>query len=764
MYCFQRRTILNLTGAASAFVALSMSSPALAEDPTADIAADAVEAPADSGAIIVSARRKNERLQDVPLSVNVLGTEAIRNQAIVGPEDIARLTPGIAATTSGTVRNGSSYTIRGQGQTSGGDIAVVTYFNDVATSTPGPGFIFDLANVQVLKGPQGTLFGRNTTGGAVLLTPQMPTNDTEGYLDLTVGSYSHRRVQAAVNVPLIDDKLLLRVATDLYWRKGFTRDVDTGQDYDDRNYKAVRAILLAKPSDVIENMTSFHYSFADGNQAGTSLINIKPGSTYATRYPGIIAEVEAQQKRGPRLVRYGYQDGRSVFRALAMDNTTTVHLSDTVQLKNIIGYRDTRVLNFDDTDGTIYPATTFFAHPGWQTYAYPDPPLKGLSEELQLSGKAFSSKLDFTTGLYYERRNPATEDGYDLSSSFGGAPVVGQALRYDRSFGIYAQLAYEVLPRLTFTAGGRYTWDSRHQIASRYIEARGCEASAALSGYYCRLDQSAKFHAPTYTLNLQYKVNRDVMFYATNRRGYKSGGFNTAFPSMAYSSYRPEYVTDYEAGVKGAGSIASVPVRLNAAVYRTNFKDKQISGRVYGDDGAVYNVALNSGHGHVQGIELDGAFSPIPQFELSGSFAYTDGKYKSLISGGIDYSNQPIAGVSKYKYSVNGTLKILDEDQVGQVSAVASYSWQSKFSGTLNTSTLFTTNPLGSLTPAYDQLNLRLNWNSVLGSKLDASVAASNLLNKTYIIFLSDAYDTQGYTRGTYNEPRMINFEVRYRF
>lgn len=729
----------------------------------ADAAPDSRASASDtSGDIVVTAQRREERLQDVPVSLSAISDELIRSQIVIAPEDIARLAPGVSATVYGTIRNGASYTIRGQGASAlGNDIAVVTYFDEVATSAPGPGYMFDLDSVNVLKGPQGTLFGRNTTGGAVLLVPQAPTNELEGYVDVSLGNYSLKRIQAALNIPLAEDKILLRLAADVFRRDGFTRDINTGRDYDDRNYHAFRGTLLIRPAEWLENKTLINFSYAFGNQAGASMVNVDPAGRSAAVFRGLAAEVTAQQERGPRRVAYNLQNGESIFRALAINNVTTFHLSDDTMLKNIFGYRDSRVVNATDVDGTIFPVIGYLHPPaGWQTFPYPDPSQKAISEELQINGTALDDSLSYTTGVYYERRNPAKKDSYDLFYYFNPSAVTFRNnFKYDRSLGVYAQITYAFTEQLKATFGGRYTWDKRHQISSTYPVATGC------SGGFCNLDQRVKFDAPTYTLNLQYTPQRDLMVYVASRRGYKSGGFNAISASSAssFASFAPEYVTDYELGAKGVFRIAETTVRTNLALYRSNFRDRQVLTSIF--NGTINNVTVNAGKGNIQGVEFDGSVDVSSRLILSMSFALTDAKFTYLTLNGIDYSSQRLPMVSKYSINLSGEYIFVKSEDLGEISMSANYSWQSKFAASLaTTGSGESTNPLGPLTPGYGQLNMRIDWRDVAGRDGDIGIFATNILNKTHMIAYSDLYNVIGYSTALYNEPRMFGVQVRQRF
>src|ERR1700722_5724243 len=200
--------------------------------------------------IIVTARRREENLQSVPIAITAIDDTALRARTVQDPIDLQFMVPSLSITTGA----GGSYTLRGLGQGFGGSApAVVSYIDEVAQFTQVPQIqFFDLQNVQVLNGPQGTLFGRNTIGGAILFTSQRPTDTLEGYAQIRGGNYDLREAEGALNIPLIDDTLMLRVAGQSRQRDGYERNVITGVRSDDVGQQAGRVGLTWRPTESIE--------------------------------------------------------------------------------------------------------------------------------------------------------------------------------------------------------------------------------------------------------------------------------------------------------------------------------------------------------------------------------------------------------------------------------------------------------------------------------------------------------------------------------
>jgi iron complex outermembrane recepter protein len=255
---------LLLAAGAGALVAVADGIPAAAQT-----ASDQPAAGSQAGLeeIVVTARRKDEKLQTVPLSVMAITGKELEARQISTGQDLELLAPSLNVS-SGNSRDVDRFSIGGQGTTLFGDPGVIAYFAEVplASNGAGPGFYFDLANVQVLNGPQGTLFGRNTTGGAILFEPQHPTDKFEGWGDF--GDLANVELKGAINVPIVDGKLTIRVAFDRHTQDGYTKDVSTGKDLDNTDYWAERVGVTFRPTDDIENYLVYYSTYSQNNGRG----------------------------------------------------------------------------------------------------------------------------------------------------------------------------------------------------------------------------------------------------------------------------------------------------------------------------------------------------------------------------------------------------------------------------------------------------------------------------------------------------------------
>jgi iron complex outermembrane receptor protein len=438
------KTALLFTSA----LGLLISAPALAQSSATPTPAPAPQQ-ADqnnegTGDIIVTARRIEERLQDVPISITVFNQQQLSNRNIVTPENLALYTPSLS--TQGILsREDTSYAIRGFTQTIQTSPSVAVYFADVVAPRSGgpipqgdgagPGSFYDLQNVQILKGPQGTLFGRNTTGGAVLLVPQKPTAKFGGYLEGLYGSYNWKGIQGAINVPIADN-LRARVAFDHQDRDGLTKDAGAGPAVDDRNYTAVRASLVWNVTPDIENYTILSYLHTKSHGSGYSLIACNPASFIGSTVCGPFA---TQQASGPHTISTDITNPQNEHHEYRAINTTTWRASDSLTIKNIVSFTklsgnftgDVFSTNIKVPTAVVVPIQdmqgNFLGTQLTQTGALAGTRLqfvdtssapgkeatdqRNFTEELQFQGRTGGGKFVWQAGLYYERSTPINEIG-----------------------------------------------------------------------------------------------------------------------------------------------------------------------------------------------------------------------------------------------------------------------------------------------------------------------------------------------------------------
>jgi len=745
--------------------------------------------------IIVTANRRSEALQSVPVAITAFTGDSLRREGITSNQDLAGKVPSLIVGQASGQRDTQTFTIRGQGSTYGGGPGVAVYLAEVplpqredTVGQIGTGtMFFDLTNVQVLKGPQGTLFGRNTTGGAVLVEPVKPKGIFDGYVQVQTGNYNDREFEAMLNVPLVTDKLALRVAGRFAQRDGYTIDVKTLRDLDNRNYWTGRASLLWTPNSAIEN--NIVVSALQVNQSGTgsvfagfnSAINpTSPTAAYqgsaARTYglPLLTAVLAAQQSRGPRAVDLNVTplDEQRLFMA---SDSLTVDLTANLKLRNIASYARYRARAEFDQDGSPLNISDTGPESANSTDA------RQWTEEFQLQGKALADAFKYAVGYYHEDANtlgPQVRAG----SNNGAYTNITQA-EHRWTNGVYGQgtLDFAALTRalasVELTGGYRYTWDHK-EAQSSFKTATICVLPTVATAWpACLVQRTLDSKAPSWTLGLDYKVRHGALLYAKVSHGYKSGGFNYNGTNPQVLLFLPEYLTTYEAGVKSDFRLARMPVRLNGAYYYSKYTDIQKVGssivNLPGGGFSAGSATVNAGRAHIQGLELESTISPVKNLFISGSYAYTAAKYDdfkfSYLSGSTllidDKTAVPFSFTPKNQYSVSGSYKI---EMHGNQSITPSFT----FSHVDRYYTQITDpaqEPFGYL-PASNLLNLRVSWDNLANLPMDLAFFMTNVTNKTFPIQVQANYGKNGasygagFARYIYSEPRMFGAQLRYRF
>ena len=699
---FKRRSVAPLFASVACLVVMS---PAQAQTaPQAEAASNA-----QISDIIVTAQRREERAQDVPIVISAFSPERIRDLNITEPQKLYGNVPSLVVGTQGqSSRDVQSFSIRGQ---STGFLAlpsVATYFNEVPLIASislslqgGPGQFVDLENVQVLSGPQGTLFGRNTTGGAVLLSAHKPSTDhAEGYIQGSYGNYDLVNIEGALNIPLIEDKLAIRVAGAYYDRTGYTQDLVWDKDRDNQHWYTGRVSILMTPTERLSNNLMIYGSRSRNNGAGYINRGFRLGAgpipgglvTGDCRAPSPCAAVynrqtEISQQIGPRATRNDV-DSYANIDSWGAINTTDLELTDRLKLRNIVSYQKLKSDYANDNDGTPLQAyqitqsarfpdfpvaglTDEFGIPaaGYNNRANIDNPrdyLEQISEELQLQGNMLDNHLTYTVGGFYINTKPAglwdaAAVQFCPAFSTGDPACTGTRARAgvtNKSKALYGQGTLDfgafspALQNLRLTAGYRYTWDTVKGFSASWTPlANGSvrcslDNSTQASGDLCTYRATLKTKAPTWTVGLDYKPVNGLMVYGKVTRGYKAGGFNSTAVNTEFRTFDPEKLTSYEAGFKSDWRVGSVPGRLNVTYFYSDYKNIQRPGSDFNLTTRAGGAKILSATATIQGIEAEASIRPFDGLEIGGTFSHTDADYKKyqFTSLGADRTCLPGGG------------------------------------------------------------------------------------------------------------------------
>jgi iron complex outermembrane receptor protein len=793
-------------------IALFSASPAFAQaqKPTDEAAT------ANGSEIVVTARRKEENIQSVPVAVVAFGQEAIANRMIRSESDLQRVVPGLTIReTEGS--NQVAYSIRGQtiDAFTGSALAVVPYINEVQANGNAASGFYDLGSLQVLKGPQGTLFGRNSTGGAVLATTAKPVNRNEGSIGLSYGNYNYVDVKGVANIVLADDKALLRIAGNYTYRDGYQTNVfKGGRNLNPRlgetDRGSGRISLLLKPTGNITNTTVFEYTRTGGNSTSVVPWSVNlPSSTdavtglplatnaaflyspaldlaagpgawaaYLAAHPGAnpdgYAAVVARQKLlGPWQVDVTDQHGKMFFDGTNhyLTNTTTADIADNMTIKNIFGWTKSRShYNISEQGAPYFVQCT--CDPTSNDYGNEEI-TEAFSNELQLQGKALDGRLDYIVGAFYYHSKSLThwpQIYFDLNPPF--PPSIGFKALYqtrDESKALYTQFTYDLggagLEGLSLTGGFRYTW-----------EKVTLDQLPGGNGYNVPGTQNSltrKDAKPSWTVGLDYKPNTNLLIYAVTRGSWRSGGVNGVGPMRPFTAsgggalFNPETAKDVELGIKWHGDIAGNPAHFNVAAYKEWVKNVQRAEFPvvdFGDGNGPHSIAvtINVPAAEIQGFEVDAGIRPAHWLELGGNLALTDAKYtdnRATIFGNLFVFN-PYADTPKWAGTAYGVVHLPIPESAGQLQLRGEVYAQSA---------QYFSNNDGSITPGtklpgYALVNMRLDWLRIAGSNISAGAFVSNLTNKAYYVGGLSQGASLGESAAAPGRPRMYGIELKAEF
>lgn len=745
--------------------------------------------------VTVTARRRSENISNVPISITALDANQLAEQQVHTESDLQVAVPGLIIRTN-AVSTQQNYSIRGQSIDSftGSSPAVLAYTNDVESNTGGPSSFFDLNSIQVLKGPQGTLFGRNTTGGAVLFTTAEPGDEFGGFATVRTGNLDLVETTAAVDLP-VSDKVLLRIAGDYYDRGGYQRNIATGQELGGVIRKSGRATLVLKPVDGLVNMTVVEYGISRGNPVINELYSYYPcGKTglttsgaclyspaidsvfdtpglwaaYLAAHPGanplgIPGALTRQQQIGVWAVDSLQPNGLTM-ENWSVSNTTTYDLTPDIRIKNIFGasrsYQDFIADQLGVPFGISIDYNTLTGRQGNKTV------LMNYSDELQLLGKAIDGQLDYVAGLYWSSNRHNEDDDltyFDLSPISPPEPSTFQFVTTAKSEAAYAQSTYDLsratgVSGLKLTGGIRYTWetDGLEYPTDPY---------ALLSG---QPSESKRFDSPSWQAGIDYQIDPQLLLYVVTRGSWRSGGFNGYSPSnptlaqYGGNEFLPEKTHDVELGAKFRGELASMPTVLNIAIY--NQWVTNIQRVIYTfTDGNASAFTGNIPAGEVRGAEFDAQISPLPMLTVGLNGAYTDAFFTDGLGsayGGGELHYGPMGDVSHWSGSAYAQVRLPTPAPWGEMSVRAQEYGQTGeyFSNLANTITPDTR------LPGYGVLNLRYDWRDIFGTKLTASAFSKNTLNHQYYTGGESFGVDFGLNSAAPAEPRTYGAEFSYKF
>ena len=748
--------------------------------------------------IVVTAQRRSEKLEKTPVAVTALTSAALRKQAITTETDLQSATSGLLVR-QGTSSNQLNYAIRGQSIDvfSNSQPGVLPYFDEVQDDNRSSSAFYDLQSIQVLKGPQGTLFGRNDTGGAVLITTAKPTNNFDGFITTRAGDYGYTETLGAVNIPIVNDKVLLRVAGDYDHRDGYVHDVYSKTTPGTVLHEAGRVSLEIKPTDWLQNTTIVDYIHSGGTDTPSEIYNAyAPGSTnhgiplastaaefyspflnklfgfpeaydlYLTANPkadplGIGNSVLQQKLHGTNWVdapgSYLHRSDNTI-----VSNVTTVDLGDETTLKNIFGFERSSAVDYTDAGGAPY-LLELTLQEGLNS------DFTDYSDEVQLLGKALGDQLTYVTGFYFLTSNNYGGVGLSVLGVEPFIPITNTLYFYNlpsTSYAGYAQGTYDLsrftgVKGLGFTAGLRYTDEDYSET-----ELPG-SAVYGLPGLSNHLSQSNT--KLSWQFGVQEQLNSNLLLYVVSRHSFRSGGFNPTVPptsgtaSTGGPAFEPETTTDVEIGAKYEGQLASVPFRLNGDAFNQWVSNAQrIEYILDPTTQSVTGLTVNVPEAEISGFEVNGEMRPAAWLDLGLSVTYTDARFTNRLTEVFGTPTQfgPYADTPKWSGSAYAEISEDLPRDFGRASFRTDVFAESKF----YYSNLNNTVAPGTAIPGYGLVNFRIALENIKNTGFSLSGYLRNAFDHSYYTGGIPSGPALGFNSVQPGLPRMFYFEGTYRF
>ncbi len=741
--------------------------------------------------VIVTARKREENLQSVPVAITALSGEVLRHRNVHALEDLRFQVPALQISPSPFGAAVPGISIRGQRQLEAIitlDPAVGVYFADVVWERPhgSNASLYDLESIQVLKGPQGTLFGRNTTGGAVLISPHAPSFDgIGGYGEVAAGNYATRHFEGMLNVPF-SSRLAMRIAGKLNEHAGYATNLVDGSEKDDADDQSLRLALAFRPNQDLESNTVYQYFLSRTHGNAWRLGGVNPGGTVANVAAGggveVVQDLEDTlallDTRGWHQV-INDQQRRERIETHHASNTTSWDLG-AVTLKNIVGWRQIDSFAATDYDGSAVKLRTTAALDD----GLPQGPITVFNsqnllrvhqwtEELQLLGTTFDGLLDWIAGVYYFR-----EAGRDTQRSDLFGRRINDGIAENRSYSVFAQGTHKLpwLQGLSLTAGVRHTWDERRIEQRQKLMLPGDEqfrcrllAEPVAQGD-CERRRTYSDDAPSWGVTLDYKLTADTMAYVARRRGYKSGGLQLrANAPSEPATFNPEFVDDWELGLKSTLEWRGIPLRMNAAIYRQDYDDIQrtLSLQLPGSTQLITTV-LNAAKATIRGGELEFVVQPFEPLELSGFINVTRPRYDSFTQISAtgttaDLSASEFALIPERVFGTSLKVQLPLREQFGTLALRGQWYRQSDMKMTeINNADGVNTGD--GRVSGYAIADLYADWSQVMGRPWNLRLYVRNLSNKDYATGGISVFPTTGIYSYNLGAPRTYGLQLRYRF
>jgi iron complex outermembrane recepter protein len=799
--------------------------PAYAEVPAAANPPDRYRRAGDMlEEIIVSARKREEKLQETPLSITAFSATSLRNSDILRSDDLTRFTPNLKFEQAPTLQNAAGVMIRGIGNTdtiATRDTGVGVYIDGVYMARAESQLIglTDIQRVEVLRGPQGTLFGRNTIGGAINIITQRPLDEFMVDASARVGNLDLFQSRGVVHVPLVPEKAAAMFTFSSISREGYTENQLTGHDTDDRRSLGARAALRLNPTDNLEVMLTGEQTRSHQSGRGGEC-RFNPAALAAAP---IVRIEEASGFRFTEQCVANDGDDELAYRSPFRPKDNSDNYAATSQILYEVGGLTLKSLSSwarQENEVLIDLSFTNVVGPGGgglgaTPYGFIDVARDQndqASQEFSVNGEAMDGRLDYTAGLYgfYEKTRPSTGGqfvGFNLCQGdpnaivlpadieaqlkpmfvpFGQDPNQPLAAPFKQAvvcsgaftargprittnaYAGYGQATYDLTDRLHVTGGARYSVEMK---SFRFQQRNFLSPTLQIDPFAGSPvgSQSERFAKWTPLANLTYDLTEDSIVYASYTRGFKSGGFNgrpNANVPVTLLPFDQEVLDSYEVGYKSTAF--GNRLQTNVAVFYGRYDDIQRSIVSAGPGGQFAGRVANAGEAVIRGAEIELRAAPLMGLELRAGVGFTDAEYREFddnVRGPIVNGVQTLVPVSRrdeeffntpnFTGTFTAVYTLFDFAGLGDLSTQLNWYHQNEVSYSTPTDTLVQ----GSYGLLSGQIFLRLP-----DGKTEIGVFGDNLLDRRYLNGGISFEDGFAIGNGFYGPPRSYGLEIRRRF
>ncbi len=677
--------------------------------------------------IVVTAQKREQTVQTVPIAMSAVTANDLERRSATNITDIVTKAPGVEVTTSSQGGSNAGFFIRGIGQ-----------FDFIATTDPGVGVyldgvyiartaggaldLLDIERVEVLRGPQGTLFGKNAVGGAISVYTLAPdAREASGKVVARLGENYRMDVGGMVNLPIVTDQLAVRFSALTKNQRGYGRSLFDNQKTNGTDQLIMRGALRWTPSPDFYAELAGDWTHVD-EQEKMAIVTAINANSFVTIPQNEFAVANGLQPYDDRFLSPGsYRNFAGFHPGNKADIWgTRLTLSWDIggaEIKSITAYRDLTSATGLDFDASPYAL-------GDQKV---DDTQNQFSQELVLTGKAVGDRLDYAIGGYYLREKGFS--GIYLPLSYAENPDGFDTYTTNdfknRTAALFAQGTYKLTDAFSLTAGGRYSYEKKIDTIETYANKFFVDLVPPT-----RQSDSWKFF--TWRLAMQYELSRDLMAYASAATGFKSGGFNGRAQSVnTFLSFDQEKAITYEAGVKSR--LFDRRVQLNAALFQTDYKNIQTTLNLPDPvTGVTINVVGNPAGARIRGAELEGLALVGDGLTLDFSATYLDNKYRNIVAGADIDAADKLPDTPKWAVNLGGEYRFGVPLGGEDTMAAIRLDWSYKSSFYFNAQ-----NSVYNLQKGYSLFNGRIG----IGSEADGwnlAFYGKNLFDKRYATHKED--------------------------